>query len=200
MTPTNVSDTDSQRRAEIISAARSCFRRWGIARTRMDDIAEVVGIVRPNLYCYFPSKEAVIQAVMVEESRRINLTRRATIAIEGPVAPVIARSIIDGLAQALDDEYLMDLMTRENVDVAAASLGETEPYDVRAEYWQPILDHGRRRNEIRPDLDDHQIVRWLGSVQLLFLESRALYPDIDAIAADVHAFVVPSITVGAARH
>jgi AcrR family transcriptional regulator len=188
---TPVSDTETDRRAAIVAAARECFQRWGLARTRMDDIAQRVGIVRPNLYRYFASKEAVAAAVSAEESQRINDVRRERIPIDGPVGDLIAASIVLGLELALEDEYIVDLLRMENRDLVPETIAAAA---VRYEYWRPIFEHGRARGELRSDLSDEDLIRWLSTVQLHFLSQRALYPTIEDIERDVRLFVVPSIT------
>ena len=188
---TPVSDTETDRRAAIVAAARECFQKWGLARTRMDDIAQRVGIVRPNLYRYFASKEAVAAAVSAEESQRINDIRRERLPVEGPAGELIAASIVLGLELALEDEYIVDLLSMENRDLVPETIAAA---GVRYEYWQPIFEHGRARGELRPDLTDDDLIRWLSTVQLHFLSQRALYPTIEDIERDVRLFVVPSIT------
>ena len=193
---TPVSDTETDRRAAIVAAARECFQKWGLARTRMDDIAQRVGIVRPNLYRYFPSKEAVAAAVSAEESQRINDIRRQRLPVEGPVGDLIANSIVLGLQLALEDEYIVDLLSMENRDLVPETIAAAA---VRYEYWQPIFEHGRARGELRSDLTDEDLIRWLSTVQLHFLSQRALYPTIEDIERDVRLFVVPSITNQSSR-
>lgn len=187
-----MTDTSSAtgRTAEIVDAARSCFRRWGLAKTTMDDIAKEVGIARPNLYRYFPNKAAVASAVSARESERINRHRRQLLPIQGPTATLIERSIVMGLELALTDDFLAELMTRDNSDLVPATI---EAADTRLDYWQPIFDHGRARGDLRDDLTDADLLRWLSSVQLHFLSQRELYPTIDHIAADVSMFVVPAL-------
>ena len=186
-----VTDAETDRRGAIVAAARQCFQKWGLARTRMDDIAQRVGIVRPNLYRYFPSKEAVAAAVAAEESQRMNDIRRERLPVEGPVGDLIAASIVLGLQLALEDEYIIDLLSMENRDLLPETIAAA---GVRYEYWQPIFQHGRARGELRSDLSDDDLMRWLSMVQLHFLSQRALYPTIDDIERDVRLFVVPSIT------
>jgi len=190
-----VSDTDSDRpdtdrRGAIMAAARECFQKWGLARTRMDDIAQRVGIVRPNLYRYFPSKEALAATASAEESRRLNERRRKRLPVKGPVGELIAGSIVLGLQLALEDEYIVDLLSMENRDLVPETINAAA---VRYEYWQPIFEHGRARGELRSDLSDEDLMRWLSTIQLHFLSQRALYPTIDDIEREVRLFVVPSI-------
>lgn len=181
----------ADRRSEIVAAARECFRRWGLSKTTMDDIATAVGMARPNLYRYFPNKAAVASAVSAAESDRINRHRRERIPIEGATADLIERSIVMGLELALDDDYLAELMTRDNSDLVPETMRAD---DRRAEYWTPIFEFGRSQGELRADLTDDDLLRWLGATQLHFLSNRELYPSIDVIAREVRLFVVPALT------
>jgi AcrR family transcriptional regulator len=194
----SASEPEVDRRDEIVAAARQCFAQWGIARTRMDDIAEIVGIARPNLYRYFPNKQALVGRVITAESELISAERRQRIPIEGPVGPLIARWMLDGMRLSLEDEYVMALMAPRNITGSEAAMTDPEHDAGRLTFWGPILAHGRRRGEIRADLTDAQIVRWFGAVQMTFLEHRQLYPTLEAMAEHVTAFVVPSVLVPAA--
>jgi AcrR family transcriptional regulator len=53
----------SDRRAEILSAAQRCFVRAGFHGASMQDICAEAGMSPGNLYRYFPSKEALIAGI-----------------------------------------------------------------------------------------------------------------------------------------
>jgi AcrR family transcriptional regulator len=61
--------TDARRR--ILEAAGARFFAHGFSRVRMDDLAEELGISKKTLYAHFPSKEALLQAVMRGMMREI---------------------------------------------------------------------------------------------------------------------------------
>ena len=41
----------------IVAAARACFARFGVSKTRMDDVAKRAGMPRPHLYEYVAGKD-----------------------------------------------------------------------------------------------------------------------------------------------
>ena len=66
-----------QRRGSILQAARAVFARQGYANTVVDDIATQAGIAKGTLYLYFPSKEQIYLAALLEEARQLDADSRA---------------------------------------------------------------------------------------------------------------------------
>jgi len=58
-------DVATERRAEIIEAALSCFMRKGYANTTMDDIVAESGLSKGTLYWYFDGKEDLFEAALL---------------------------------------------------------------------------------------------------------------------------------------
>lgn len=52
--------TPEQRRAEIVHTAAQLFDVAGYGSTTMEDIARTVGVAKPTLYHYFPSKDEIL--------------------------------------------------------------------------------------------------------------------------------------------
>ena len=62
---------DDPVRAEIVRAAETVFRRWGLSKTTMEDIARQAGKGKSTLYYYFPSKDDILEALAQYELDRI---------------------------------------------------------------------------------------------------------------------------------
>ena len=56
-------ERDVERRTAIVDAAKTCFLRFGYAKTSLDDIAREAGLSRPLLYRKYANKEAIFSAV-----------------------------------------------------------------------------------------------------------------------------------------
>src|SRR2546430_12421678 len=50
-------------RARIIESAEALFRRLGFAKTAVADIAAELGMSPANVYRFFPSKNAIVEAI-----------------------------------------------------------------------------------------------------------------------------------------
>ncbi|NEK85217.1 TetR/AcrR family transcriptional regulator [Blastococcus saxobsidens] len=64
----------SQRRQQIVTEAAGLFDKSSYSSTTMDDIAREIGVAKPTLYHYFPSKDEILQAIH-EEFIDLLLTR-----------------------------------------------------------------------------------------------------------------------------
>lgn len=52
---------------EILDAARELFAHKGFEAARMDEVAAAVGVTKPAVYRYFPSKDRLIEALLEED-------------------------------------------------------------------------------------------------------------------------------------
>jgi len=95
------------RPAELLAAALDCFVEKGFAATRMEDIARRAGVAKGTFYLYFPSKEAVFEALV----RETLLPRIATLELSAGMAGLGAeaklRAILSMLGQVLADPKLV---------------------------------------------------------------------------------------------
>ena len=71
------------RETQILDAAEIVLERFGARRMTMEDVAEVVGLSRPAVYQYFPSKSALVVAALHRFHTRI-LDRVRTVIASGP--------------------------------------------------------------------------------------------------------------------
>ncbi len=53
----------------IIQAARERFATYGYTKVTMDDIAGDLGVTKPSLYYYFPTKDDVLRSVVRQEQQ-----------------------------------------------------------------------------------------------------------------------------------
>lgn len=58
-----VAERADRRRAEIATTAATLFEERGFHNTSMETIADAVGVRKPTLYHYFPSKDDILYAI-----------------------------------------------------------------------------------------------------------------------------------------
>ena len=91
--------TADQRSAEILAAVRMAFVEKGFDGASMQDLARAAGISVGNFYRYFPSKSAIIQALIAADVAMINYDFAEVIASTTPMASLRAM-----ISQRIDDQ------------------------------------------------------------------------------------------------
>jgi AcrR family transcriptional regulator len=61
----------AQRRSAILHAAAALFAERGFERVSLEDLGAAVGISGPAVYRHFPSKQAVLAALLIDVSREL---------------------------------------------------------------------------------------------------------------------------------
>lgn len=61
----------TNKKLQIISAAKQCFAQYGYDKTTLDDIGKRLGLNKSSLYYYFKNKEEIFTAVVLEEADSI---------------------------------------------------------------------------------------------------------------------------------
>ena len=180
--------------AAIIKAAATCFARWGIARTRVEDIATEVGIARPHIYRHFASKDAIVHGVVLQEIRHHHRRLAERFPHDGPAIDLIIGSLLSGIYDTVDDPYIPFLVGAEGANVTARSL--TSSPEVLAElrtHWLPLLEYARGRGELRAGVDPAKAARWLIHLQFSYLALPEMVPPPAELEEELRTFVLPAI-------
>jgi AcrR family transcriptional regulator len=186
--------TKERRKEEIVVAAAECFERYGVQRSRVEDIANAAGISGTNFYHFFPSRSALIDAVVLV---RVD-------AIVEVVAPAIHRApslnvaLVSGVAGTIEvcrrDKLFMELLhlTRQKRLAELGGDPDAFGYDMLERLWRPALERARQAGELRAELvDDQETIVWLGRVLvMLLLNDRA---STDKIRKTVAMYVAPAL-------
>jgi AcrR family transcriptional regulator len=123
------------RPAELLDAALDVFAEKGFAAARMEDIAARAGAAKGTVYLYFPSKEAVFEA-LVRSAIVPNIERAEAMAAahRGPVAPLF-RQLMALLATVVRDARI--------VVIPRLLIGELYKFPELARFYQRhVLERG----------------------------------------------------------
>ena len=137
---------DSDNRGRILSAAAALFGERGYASTSLRAIAGAVGMTPPALYWYFPSKQAILQALLrhmlfdfleaveadvvgpaPEDKLRQFVRAHVRRGVEQPrIGPYEALFGVRQLAQFLDEDERAELVAgqRRHLDLLRGTLRE----------------------------------------------------------------------------
>jgi AcrR family transcriptional regulator len=186
--------SDDSQHERIVIAATACFERWGVPRTRMEDIAKQAGVSRPTLYRYFASKDALQQAVMVRHIRRRAAALHQRVPRSGPSGPLILQALLAGATEPSDDHVSESVLGTEVVHDTARLVGESAAiHEAMHHYWEPFLQYAADRDELRDGVTIESAVRWLTMIVFYLLTLPEVGPPPERLAADLETFVVGAI-------
>jgi AcrR family transcriptional regulator len=119
-----------QKRKQIIQAAVGEFAQYGFAQTKFDTIAKRAGIGKGTIYLYFPSKQALFQA-MLQEIAQDHLAQLRRALTDQPTLEARLSAVLATF------EYLV----RERPDELRIFISAL--YDVHRQFQAEAADHRR---------------------------------------------------------
>ncbi|HAR36222.1 MAG TPA: hypothetical protein DCR87_04830 [Acidobacteria bacterium] len=137
----------------ILERSRELFFKHGYSRLSMDELAEDLGISKATVYRYFPDKEALLRAVMVE-TREWVLSQLQSI-VRDDRMPVKARltaylEFISRFMSGLSRDFIRDL--RQKLPDLWKEMDSFRRQQVFPLVSEVILE-GVKSGEIKSDLD-----------------------------------------------
>ncbi len=158
-------------RARLLEAGRSCFLRYGLKKTTIEDLTGPAGIAKASFYLFFDSKEALFVEIFMQEmpammERLIDASFQAT---------TDTREALIRLMKAIVHEIETNEMSRMMLDdpseleKLAAGLDYAAILAQSADLFAPLLEEvakAQARGEIIPG-DPLQLTYSLGLIKLL---------------------------------
>ncbi|MGH8990883.1 MAG: TetR/AcrR family transcriptional regulator [Acidimicrobiia bacterium] len=187
-------EEDAERRAVIAEAAARCFERWGVHRTRMEDIAREAGIARPALYRYYAGKEALLLEVVVRHITDRAAALHKRVKKKGPAGPLILQALLAGVVGGPDRGIAESVLGVDVLHDTARLVAQTDAvFAAMSRYWRPYLDYASDRGELRADVQLDAAVRWLTSIVFCFLTLPEIVPPEHDLPAYLQTFVVNAL-------
>jgi len=176
---------DPERRAAILAAAERAFVRLGFHATSMQNVAEEAGMSAGNLYRYFPSKEAIVEAICsADETDRAR--DFAEIAQQGDFLGMAERTIRSKLLgkPRQKAQMILEIWAEAGRNPKIAAMAGALDAKVRAGIIG-LVDTAQRRGEAASHVDPDFVARAIMSLVAGVFKRRALEAefDIDAEAA-----------------
>ena len=146
-----------QTRTRILDATAAVLARHGYAGTRLADIAEQAGVQAPAIYYYFPSRERLVEEVVITGMvRHLSHVRDALDALPPDTPP------LDRIGCAVEAHLRVILSVSDYATAAIRNTAQLPP-DIRdrhlveqhryGDIWRELLDAARESGDLHPDLD-----------------------------------------------
>ncbi|MGA8832000.1 MAG: TetR/AcrR family transcriptional regulator [Desulfomonilaceae bacterium] len=163
-----VSHVENSSRQRIVATARRHFFAYGFRAVTMDDIARELGISKKTLYAHFPSKAALVEAVLLDKIRRVEtdlkrITSSSSSNFLTTLHQLLAR--VQMHLEEIQPPFLRDLR-REAPEMFA--LVETRRREMIHQYFGRLVGDGQAEGLIREDVPTELIVEiLLGATQAI---------------------------------
>jgi AcrR family transcriptional regulator len=148
------------RRLQILDAAVTCFARHGYDRTTTARIARTAGIGSGTLFHYFPTKQAILVAVLEEDTRELTeffAGRGSGDAWEGLLA-FVDRTVAEA-ADARVPGFVNAVMVQAAQPELASALADNDR--VVRTGLRGLVERAQRDGPVRTDRSADQLASWL---------------------------------------
>jgi AcrR family transcriptional regulator len=191
---TNQTTATGDVRESLVRAAESCFERYGIAKTTMEDVAKAAGVSRWTVYRYFDDRDALILAVLLPRGRKQIERLHGRLEQWDNVADKLVDTLTFIIEESLNDEVVGLLLDPEYSDLTSGLLRSSEELiELSAGVWEPLIADGQQRGELRQDVDRREASRWLTMVGVTLAGRLGHEPDgMTQIRSLVRTFVLPA--------
>jgi AcrR family transcriptional regulator len=140
-----------------MDAAAVVLAQRGFAGARLSDVAERAGVQTASIYYYFPSRQMLIEAVVLEGTRRTYEYVKARVDELGERVSALAR-----IERAVASHLRM-VLELSDYSIASIQTSGQLPDEIRSkqvileaaygDFWRQLLSDGRASGEVRPDLE-----------------------------------------------
>lgn len=183
----------------VVNAARRQFFAHGFRTVSMDDIAAELGMSKKTLYTHFPSKAALVQAIMQEKFAEVEADLSRLKTTGGQTVETTLRNLLDCVQRhtaEIQPSFVRDI-GRELPELFQVI--EKRRRDLMRHHFGELFQQGQKTGLIRNDIPVHVILEiLLGAVQSIMNPSKLVELGLTVEAG--YASVIGIILEGALRN
>lgn len=180
-------------RTRILDSAAKVLRTRGYAGTKLDEIAQLSGVLAPSLYYYFESKDQLVEIVMLEGVYRNSRHIMSHVEVLGPGATALQR------IEAAIKAHIVFLATGDDYSSAVARVFGELPEGMKQRvlaaysgfhsYWRDLIlaaqSSGAARTSLDPTVTRKFLIAMLDSCGSWYREGKFTPEQIAQMACDL---------------
>ena len=186
------------RRQQVLAAARVCFARSGFHSASMQELCAEAGMSPGALYRYFPSKDAIIEAI-AEEERMHATACMVALAGEGSLVDRITAVGMDYLRHSRDRAtggLMVEIWSESIRNTAVGARFNDVELTVRQAFLEALVEAGER-GEISEAADVDSLLSVLFAIGDGLVLRLQLEPETDVEVIAPHLRRVTAALLGA---
>lgn len=189
--PTNPGDYE----LAVMNALNICIRRYGLKKTRMDDIARHADVTRISLYRRFGNRNALINTFLRYRSEQFHSRVKEAVYSSKTLEIAIETYLLNAIFLAVRDSGVRELVEVHHVLQNALEEDSSDVKNDIYEFWAPCLEKFNNKNELIALNDKQEFVDWLILVESsLILVVRGADWDKQRVTSIVKKYVLPAFS------
>ena len=163
--------TTEDARGRLVDAAEGCFRRFGVAKTTLDDIATEAGVSRATVYRYFDGgRDEIVLEVVLREARAFLNALGRRLDRERDLADAIAEGVMYTVASVEKSDHLALLFAPEVAGQTGSIAGaSTALFELTTDFLRPLFDQARKSGQLRSGVASDDAAEFVLRLILSFL-------------------------------
>ncbi|PIE82364.1 MAG: hypothetical protein CSA11_00840 [Chloroflexi bacterium] len=152
-----------KRETEVYATAARLFARKGFHATRMQDIANELGMQKGSLYYYFNSKDELLRKLVTGSVQEAQSSLQAILETERPPAQKLATALDEHL-RILQQNADLHLINAQEILMSLDAETAVTTKAILKEYentWAAIVQEGIDAGHFRSDLDPKIVIKAL---------------------------------------
>jgi len=192
---TSPEDTAATVRDGLLDAAGECYRRFGIRKTTVDDIAKAAGLSRATAYRTFKNRDEILVGVVAREAYQLAAEAQVYLAQFDDVGSWIVEGLVFSLREIPSRPLLAMIFNPEDTGLASRLvLLSTELSEVGAAVLRPMFEPAQRAGQIRETVQVEMVIEWVLRLLVSYLTTPSrLATSEDAMRKMLRAMVLPSV-------
>ena len=157
-------------RERYLSAAESCYARFGLAKTTVEDVARAAGVSRATVYREFGNRDELLLAVVTREAGRVAAEAEIHLRRFADVGSWIVEGMLFCLTEIPRRPVLSMLLAPEDVGRTSRLILTSEQLlAIGADMLRPIFEPAHRAGLLRESVELNTLMDWVLRVLMSYL-------------------------------
>lgn len=142
-------------RDRLLASAETCFERFGLEKTNVEDVASEAGVSRATVYRHFPGgRDEVVLGVLLGHAQAFLSSLARRLERQPTIVEAIVQGVLETLAAANEDPSLAQLFSPTAASHTASLAGRSAAlFDLAAEHLGPLFERAQEEGRLRPGVE-----------------------------------------------
>jgi len=183
-------------RERIIDAAEECFQRYGMVRTRVEDIARAAHCSRATIYRYFEGRDEVILAVLLRESERFGHELTQRLRQYEKFEDFLIEGVIHTVESIRSHEHFALFFSEDSIGITNSIAGGSDAlFQGVSHFLAPVMQPAIENGKMHENLDVQEVTEWILRIVLSLLSVEGpSHRNTAELREYLRVFMLPALT------